>query len=195
MTSELLREFARKAFHMLSLVYLVFFRLVGWPAAGAWLAGWLLVCFIVETVRLKVPGVERALNGFFAGLMRDSERKHFSGIVHTTTGCLLAMLIGGGDVVIVTAAILQLAFADAAAALAGKAWGRTRILGGKKTLEGCLAGFAAGLACALAAGVPPGAAAVSALAVSFVELLPTTGWFNDNLTIPVAGATVLRLLA
>lgn len=194
MNGELRREFARKSFHMLSLVYLLAFRLLGWPLSGRLMAAWLLVCLAVETARLKVPAVERALTGFFEGLIRETERAHFSGIVHTTAGCLLAMLVGGGDAVIVTAAILQLAFADAAAALAGKAWGRTRILGGKKTLEGCLAGFAAGVACALAAGVPAGPAAASALAVSLVELLPTTGWFNDNLTIPLAGAGVLRLL-
>jgi len=37
-----------------------------------------------------------------------------------------------------------------------------------------------------------GAAFASALAVSLVELLPTTGWFNDNLWMPVASAVVLR---
>lgn len=193
MSGDLLREFGRKAFHMLSLVYLLVFRVLGWPLSGRLLAGWLLLCLVIETARLKIPAVERALVGFFEGMIRDTERRHFSGITHTTAGCLLAMLIGGGDRVIVTAAILQLAFADAAAALAGKAWGRTRLFGGKKTLEGCLAGFAAGLLCALAAGAPPGAAAASALGVSLVELLPTTGWFNDNLTIPAAGAGVLRL--
>ncbi|MDX6769005.1 MAG: hypothetical protein SF051_05695 [Elusimicrobiota bacterium] len=194
MSPELLREFARKAFHMLSLAYLAAFHLAGWPLAGRLMAVWLLVCLAVETARLKVPAVERVLTGLFAGLIRETEKKHFSGIVHTTAGCLIAMLVGGGDSVIVTAAILQLAFADAAAALAGKAWGHTRLFGGKKTLEGSLAGFAAGLACALAAGVPPGPAAACALAVSLVELLPTTGWFNDNLTMPAASALVLRLL-
>lgn len=194
MNGELRREFARKSFHMLSLAYLAGFRWLGWPLAGQAMVTWLVVCLVIETARLKVPVVERALVDFFDGLIRETERTHFSGIVHTTAGCLLAMLVGGGDTVIVTAAILQLSFADAAAALAGKAWGRTRILGGKKTLEGSAAGFAAGLACALAAGVPPGPAAASALAVSLVELLPTTGWFNDNLTIPLAGAGVLRLL-
>ncbi len=131
MKPELLREFARKAFHMLSLVYLGVFHLLGWPLTGRLMAGWLVVCLVVETARLKVPAVERLLTGFFEGLIRDTERKHFSGIVHTTAGCLLAMYIADGDKVIVTAAVLQLAFADAAAALAGKAWGRTRLFGGK----------------------------------------------------------------
>lgn len=194
MNVDLRAEFKRKAFHMLSLGYLGVFRLAGGPLAVRLMWGWLAFCLVVETARLKVPAVERLLTGFFEGLIRETERRHFSGIVHTTAGCLIAMLVGRGDTVIVTASILQLAFADAAAALAGKAWGRTRLLGGKKTLEGCLAGFAAGFACALAAGAPAGPAAASALAVSLVELLPTTGWFNDNLTIPAAGAGVLRLL-
>lgn len=192
--AELFREAKRKAFHMLSLIYLALYLIAGWPLAGGLMLAWLLACLLVETVRLNVPAADRAFLWFFEGLIRETERRHFSGIVHTAAGALVAMLIGGGDRMIVSVAMLQLAFADAAAALAGKAWGRTRILGGKKTLEGCAAGFAAGFACALGMGVPPGPAAASALAVSLVELLPTTGWFNDNLSIPAVSTLTLRLL-
>jgi dolichol kinase len=191
---ELLREFGRKAFHQLSLVYLGAYYFFGWPRIGFLMAGWFVVVLAIETARLKLPAVERALVGFFDGLIRETERKHFSGIFHTTSGCLAAMLIAQGDSMIVAAAILQLALADSASALVGKAFGRTKLFGGQKSLEGSLGGLAVGFAAALACGVRPGAALAAALAGSLAELLPTTPWCNDNLMIPLASALVLRLV-
>lgn len=191
--SDLRREFGRKAFHMLSLVYLAAFRAVGWPAAARAMAVWLAVVVVIETARLKVPALERMLVGFFDGMIREAERRHFSGIFYTTAGCLAAMLIAGGDGVIVSAAILQLALGDAASALAGKAFGRVKIFGGLKSLEGALAGFSVGFAAALACGVRPGAALAASGVGALVELLPTTVWCNDNLWIPAASAAALRL--
>ena len=194
MTSDLRREIGRKTFHMLSLVYLGAFHLIGWPRVGWLMAVWLPVVFVVETLRLKLPAVERFLFRIFDGMIRDTERKHFSGIFHTTAGCLAAMLIARGEPMIVGAAILQLARGDAASALAGKAFGRTKMFGGRKSLEGTLAGFSVGFAAAIAYGLPPGAAFAAALAGALTELLPTTPWFNDNLWVPVASATTLVLM-
>jgi dolichol kinase len=192
--SELRREFGRKAFHMLSLVYWAAFFFFGWPRIVPIMSVWLVIVLIIETARLRVPAVERALVGLFEGLIRETERKHYSGIVHTTAGSLVAMVVAGGDPVIVGAAIGSLAFGDSAAALVGKAFGRTKILGGHKSLEGSLACFAACFAVAIAVGARPGAALASALVATAVELLPTTGFFNDNLWMPVAAAVVLRVL-
>ena len=192
--SELSKEFGRKAFHMLSVVYWGAFYYFGWPRVGYLMCGWLGVVLIVETARLRVPAVEKTLVGLFEGMIRETERKHYSGIVHTTAGTLGAMLIAQGDPVIVGAAIGSLAFGDAAAALVGKAFGRVKLFGGHKSLEGSLACFAACFAIAVGVGVRPGAAFFSALAATGIELLPTTGLFNDNLWMPVAAALVLRVL-
>ena len=192
--SDLSREFGRKAFHMLSLVYWAAFTVVGWPTIAVYMTGWLCLVLVIETARLKIPALERRMVGLFEGMIRETERRHYSGIVHTTSGSLAAMIVAQGDPVIVGAAIGQLAFGDAAAALCGKAFGRTKILGGKKSLEGSLAGLAACYAIAILCGVRPGAALLSALAAMMVELLPTTGLFNDNLWMPVASALVLRLV-
>lgn len=191
---DLKREFGRKAFHMLSLVYLGAFYLLGWPRVGWAMAVWLPIVLVIEIARLKIPVIERALVSFFDGLIRETERKHFSGIIYTTAGSLAAMMIARGNPAIVGAAILQLALGDAASALVGKAFGRTKLFGGLKSLEGSLAGFAVGFAAALVCGVRPGAAFAAALAGALAELLPTTPWFNDNLWIPVASATVLVLV-
>lgn len=192
--SDLRREFGRKAFHMLSLAYWAAFALLGWPRVLWAMSVWLAVVVTVETARLVVPAVDGALGRAFAGIIRDTERRHYSGITHTTAGCLLAMIIAHGDPRIVGTAISQLAFGDAAAALVGKAFGRTKVLGGSKSLEGCLACLSVCYASALLLGVGPGPALASALVASAVELLPTTGFFNDNLWMPAASALTLVLL-
>lgn len=191
--SDLRREFGRKAFHMLSLVYLIVFRWLGWPQGGRLIALWLVLVLFVETARLRLPKVGKLLAGFFDGMIRETERKHYSGIFHTTVGCLAAMLIAEGDPVIVSAAIGQLAFADTASALAGKAFGRVKIGRGPKTLEGALAGVSVGFASALLFGVRPGAALAAALAGALIELVPSSEWSNDNMWIPTGCAAVLRL--
>ena len=185
------KELGRKAFHQLSLVYLGAFHLIGWPAAKTWMFVWLAVVFAAETARLYAAPVARGMLAIFGGLIREAEHKHYSGILWTTVGCLAAMLIGRGDPLIVNAAVLQLALADSASALAGKAFGRVKLFGGQKTLEGSLAGFAVGYAAALACGARPGAALAAAAAGALVEVLPTTPWFNDNMWIPIASAAAL----
>lgn len=192
--SDLSKELGRKAFHMLCLGYWAAFAYFGWPRVGYMLAGWLVVVLIIETARLRIPAVERRLVAAFDGMIRDTERTHYSGILHTTTGSLAAMLVARGNPVIVGAAIGQLAFGDACAALAGKAFGKTKILGGKKSLEGSLACLSACFAVAVLVGVPPGAALLCSAAATVVELLPTTGLFNDNLWLPVVSAVVLTIL-
>jgi len=192
--SELSRELGRKAFHLLALVYLAAFHLLGWPRAGWAMAAWLPIVLAGELARLKIPALARLLAGLFGGIMRESEKRGFSGVIFSTAGVLAAMLIARGDPAIVGAAILQLALGDAASAVAGKAFGRTKLFGGLKSLEGSLAGFAVGYAAALACGVRPGAALLAALAGSLVELPPTTRWFNDNFWIPIATAATLAIV-
>ncbi len=192
--NDLARELERKAFHMLCLVYGAAYWYFGWPLAGRLMAAWLAVALVVETARLTIPAVQRFLGGLFEGMIRDTERRHFSGIVHTTAGSLLAMIIAHGDSRVVYAAIGQLAFGDAAAALIGKAFGRTKIGGGSKSWEGSLAALSVCYAVALLCGVGARAALASAVVATLVELMPTTGFFNDNLWLPVSSAATLRLI-
>jgi phytol kinase len=95
------------------------------------------------------------------------------------------------------AAIGTLAFADAAAALVGRRFGRHGYAVGhaRKSLEGSCAFFAvAALLCAL---LPGGgnvfAVGVFALATTLAEALAGDGL--DNAAIPLAGITALRLFS
>jgi len=186
--TDLRREIGRKAFHMLSLVYLAAFYLIGYPRVLVALAAWLVFVAAVEAGRFASERLNRALTGFFRGMIRETEQRSYSGIFHTTAGCLTTILIAGRRPRVVTAALLCLALGDAAAALVGKAWGRHRFPGSDKSVEGSLACLLVCLGVGLAAGLGPWPAAGAALAATLVELLPTTRFFNDNLWMPVAAA-------
>jgi dolichol kinase len=192
--SPLVRELARKAFHMLSLLYLFVYKTFGPDAALQATAAWTVIVFAVETARLLSPRLNRALTSFFGGLARAEEADKYSGIMHTTLGALLVFRFFGDNPTIVSAAIYYVAFGDAAAALIGKSFGRHRIRPGK-SLEGSLACFSTCAAAGAGLGIEPGAVFFSAAAATLVELVPTSRWFNDNLWIPVVTATVIRLCA
>jgi dolichol kinase len=192
--SDLRREIGRKAFHILALVYLAAFHLIGYPRVLVALAVWLAIVAVVEAWRLASERLNRALTRFFRGLIRDTEQRAYSGIFYTTAGCLATMLIVGRRPRVVTAAVLCLALGDAAAALVGKAWGRHRFPGSAKTVEGSLACLLVCLAAGLATGLGPLPAAGAALAASLAELLPTTRFYNDNLWMPVAAAAAAAAL-
>ena len=190
----LLRESARKAFHLLSLIYLAGYKLIGWPAVLRWMAAWAVIIFTVETARLALPKLNAALTAFFGGLAREDEHDKYSGIIHTTLGVLIVFVAFGAAPRIVAGAIYCVAFGDAAAALVGKAFGRTVIRTGK-SLEGSAACFST---CALslwALGFSAVPVVVASLAATLVELCPTTRWFNDNLWMPVVAGAALKLCA
>jgi dolichol kinase len=188
-------ELLRKAFHMLSLAYLAAYWLLGYPLVVWWLAGWAVIVTAIETARLFMPSVRKVLEGALGMLMRESERGSFSGIFHTTVGSLGLVLLAGDKPRIFTAALLYLALGDAAAALVGRAWGRHKLMGGRKSVEGALANFFVCLACGLAVKLPLGAALIGAAAASAVELIPNNRFWNDNLWLPVLSAGALLCAA
>ncbi|MBR2461266.1 MAG: phosphatidate cytidylyltransferase [Clostridia bacterium] len=103
-----------------------------------------------------------------------------------------------GDKILAFAAVYAWGFGDAAAALVGKRFGKHRINGGKKSVEGTVAMFVTSVVCtavilAVRGGMPVYGYAVTALAVgaacAAVELY-TPGGF-DTVTCPFAALAVL----
>lgn len=185
---ELLRESKRKAFHALSLVYLGFYALFGREATLWALGGFILAEGSVEVARLRSPRLNAALMDFFGGIHRPAEAGRISGILWTSLGSWLTILLFGGQQIVVQAALLYLALGDGVAALAGKAFGRRAFtLGGRrKSLEGTLACLAACLAAGALAGVPAPALWAGAATATLVELAPLPP--DDNLWLPLAAA-------
>lgn len=193
--NDFLRECGRKAFHMLSLAYLAAYFVIGYPLVLRWMAGWTVVVVVVETARLYSRAFNDFLFALFKGLSRPEERGQYSGILHTTLGALSLMALFGAEGKLVAAGIWCVALGDAAAALIGKSFGRHKFPGSKKSLEGSLACLAVCAAACRALGFPAAACLAGAAGATFVEFLPTTTWFNDNLWMPLATAAAIKLCA
>lgn len=191
--ADLLEEAGRKAFHLLSLVYLAAYLWL--PGAVWWLGLWALAVTALEFARLRVPAMNRLLLAPFAAarIMRGYEAGRLSGIFHTSWGCFLTAWLFGADRLVVTAAIWYLALGDAAAALAGRVFGRHTfsVRGKRKSLEGSAACLAVCLAVGAALGLPWPAAVAGAAACTLVEAIPLG--FDDNALLPVASALALWL--
>lgn len=192
--SGLGKEVLRKAWHMLTLLYLAGYLLIGYPRVIWWLAAWTAFVAAVEFGRLYWPALNAFLFSVLGKLARPTEKQHVSGMVHSSIGVLAVVVFFGTDRQLVSAAIWCVAVGDAAAALVGKAIGRHKLVG-HKSLEGSLACFAACLLACLGNGFAWPAAAAAALAATLIELAPTSVWLNDNLWMPVGAALALRALA
>lgn len=193
--NDVLKECGRKAFHMLSLVYLAAYHLLGYPRVIAWMMPWMVLVMIVETSRLYYEPFNRFLFNVLGALSREEERTHYSGIVHTTAGALILFLAFGTRPPIVAAGLLCVALGDAMAALIGKSIGRHHLFGSKKSVEGSAACFLTCAAVGIYTGFPAGSALAGASAATVIEFMPTKVYFNDNMWMPIGVAVTLRLCA
>ncbi|MBN1822921.1 MAG: hypothetical protein JW803_01230 [Endomicrobiales bacterium] len=183
-------EIKRKAFHLLTLIYVT----VYW-FAPRWFTLWgmgvaIAITLILETLRLRFPEFNRKLLGFLGGVHRGGEVDRMSGLAWTLSGAFLTMLLFG-DRNIVTASMLYTALGDAFAALVGRSYGRIRFVWGK-TLEGSAACFVVCLAIGFAF-LDWRLAVFGAFVATLAELVP---WpLNDNFWLPGISALSLTLFA
>lgn len=198
-------EAARKALHLVSLVVpaamLALGRETALVAGGAVAA----VAVAADVLRARSPGFARFIGRWFGWMMRAEEQPDVPGPV----------VLNGATWVLVTAFLLALLFplrvgmpvfiafmlGDAAAALVGRAVGKHRWPGTRRTVEGSAAFVAVALAVLLALPAVAGAAVVRpslpvavavAVAMAAVEALPVR--LNDNVRVPLVGAVLLVLL-
>lgn len=187
-------ELKRKAFHLLGLLYLGAYWLIGHPLVNWVMGSWMALVAALETLRLVSPGVRGALHSVFGPIIREKEAARFTGAFYTSLGAFSVFLLYGARPAVVAAAILYLSLGDAASAVVGRLWGRRAyaVLGERRTLEGSAAGLAAALACGWLAGLSPAHAAAGALAFLAADTVPIPP--DDNLWIPVlAGGTLFVL--
>ncbi|MEN0067478.1 MAG: hypothetical protein AAGA48_35430 [Myxococcota bacterium] len=164
---------------------------------GAAIAG-MTAAWTMEAARRWSPGINRFLMTLFARVAHPHESVEVNSATWYTTA--LVILAIGFPVDIGIMALAVLGFGDPAAAIIGRNFGRTPV-GRGRTLEGSLAFVAAGALAAFGIGLwlHPAAFPVLALralagGVAGAVAEVVTRRLDDNLTIPLAVATVLGVL-
>jgi glycerol-3-phosphate acyltransferase PlsY len=194
-----LTEAQRKAIHLL-FILLPLELLHGWLPWPHTVRAWRLVLLlgvviavVIDVVRIHQRQVGHWFKQFLGELIRDHEQFNLLGSTYLVLAALLAIEIFPRP--IAAAALGFTVLGDAVAALAGRAYGRTRIFG--KSLEGSAAGLAACLAwaayVAAVGALPWPVLVVGAILASLVELLPIP--LDDNLAVTLAAGYAMKLLA
>lgn len=188
------KEFKRKAFHQLSLLYLAAYFVIPPAHRVAAFAAWTGVVAAVELARLYWKPARRFFERWFGGIIRAKEAEHFSGSFYATLGLAVTAALWGANPAVMAGAVLALSLGDAASPLVGLRFGvgRFKVAGTQRSVDGALAGFAVVLAIGLSLGFSPLVAALAALVFSAVDLYPVKP--DDNLWIPIAFGTALALL-
>jgi dolichol kinase len=189
---QIVNEYKRKLFHLLCLVYggLYYFlpklqciRVMG--VLG-------LMIILLEGLRLRSPAFNRWAWARVSSIARAWEKHMISGVFWTWVGCFVTILVFPRREIVLTALSFMI-FGDAAAAVAGKLWGRHFWPGGPgKSVEGSVA-FALAATAAGLWFMPAHVVFISALAVAGLESLRLP--VDDNLWIPLVSGACLSLVS
>lgn len=189
MATTVREEATRKSVHVLvSLVAAAVVWILSPEMAAVIIAGATFVALSVEAARSASGGFGRSFDRHLGHLLRTRERGRLTGatmlaIAYTVT----VVLFPGGPAL---AGIFVAGVADAAAAVAGKRFGRRRYPGGK-SLEGSLVFLAVVVPILLLTGLPLAAAAAVALLLTAVEALTLP--VDDNLYLPILTAFAVHV--
>ena len=181
----------RRVFHAGNALVVAF--LPPFLGLGRWAVVGILTALLVglaafDYVRLHRADLNALFFRMFPSLASDRERTGVASSTWYALGLILVYAIF--PLWVVVPAILTLGLADPAASTVGRIWGRRRL--GKGSILGTA--VFAGIAYAImSAAVGPIAALLPALATAAIEVLPTR--LDDNLTVPLAAATSLWLVA
>ena len=190
-------EVWRKAIHLVALVVPLGMALLGKAWSLYLLVPTTLLAFTGDVMRVRSAWFAGFIQRFLGFMMRREEVPPVGGPV-TINGAtwvllsatLLALIF---PIRIAVAAFVMFMLSDAAAALVGRRFGRTRWGGSNRTVEGSLAFLAMGLGIiALFPTIVFWVGAVSVVAAALAEI--PSGPFNDNLRVPMVTATIIFLL-
>ena len=180
----------RRVFHAANGVFIAVALLFVLPSREAALlaAGSLLaVLLLLDLVRLRDPRANALFFRVFRVFASPREVGRPASSTWYVVGILLALLFFPLSAVI--PGVLVLAFADPAASVVGRRWGRRPL--GKGSVEGS-AVFAVVALLVLLPLVPVHVAIAGALLAAVVEILPLG--LDDNLTIPLTVGLVVFLM-
>ena len=182
------REVARKLLHLTGLVVPFCYIQVGRDLTVAALAVCLAVSAVLEAIRLRRPRLF-PFQLLFSALARPKEARSPSGYLYFFLGSLIAaaLLQPTPTVIALTSSIVG----DVASTLVGSWIGRVKLLGGRRTLEGALAGAA--LIATLSVIYPSTLVLAASIAFIVAEAINKDGVVDDNLLHPLLLGAAVQL--
>jgi dolichol kinase len=189
-------EVARKLFHLTNLAIPVIYYFISKPTALMILIPLTIAFIAADLARYYHKPTGRLFNGYFGILLRSSERDEnnlrLNGatfVLISATFCIIVF-----PKLLAVIGLVTLTFADGAAALFGKRFGKRKFF--DKSLEGSFAFFIA--ACFVVIVTPKFNYEVAEYMIGFVAaafgtVAEAASGFLDNIAIPVSVATILWL--
>ena len=186
----MIEELRRKSIHfsglILPLVYYLFMDRSTMLLIVGVLTGIALVIELAKAVSVRF---RTFFSQLFTPFLRQHERKGaMTGATYYLISTLLCILFF--DKTLAVVCLFFMVLGDMVAALVGKMWGRTKLIG-NKSLEGSAACFVVCTAIALIE-FDPIISITGALVATVVELLPLQ--IDDNLTVPLISGGVMHLI-
>lgn len=179
------RELARKALHITSAAVPLAYGAGLLPRGVLTTLVLVLlgVALVVELTRLRSERVRAHFTRATGPLLRTHEHHRWSGATWLLAAFALSLLLFPPAVAV--AAMWAVSLGDASAAVVGRALGRHRIAGLRKTVEGSVAcALVAALGAALVARFDIGTSAVAGLAAALAEA--PEGPLDDNVRVALA---------
>ncbi len=146
----------------------------------------LALALLVEIFRMKHPTFKRIFFDIFGLMLRNREYHDFTSATYMLISVTICIAAFPPDIAF--AAIVFLAIGDTLAALVGVQFGKRKLPGTGKSLEGSLACFVGAFVFGMFF-LQPIIALAGALAASLAELAPLR--FDDNLKVPVISGSVM----
>jgi dolichol kinase len=150
-----------------------------------------VIAVIIEIVRLENRTVKRIFYKTFGIMLRKHEMVDFTGASYLLTSSVFTIVLFPREIAF--AALSFLSVGDTMAAIIGTRYGRRKIIGTNKSLEGALACFSSCFAYVLAFGLHPNIALAGALAATISEL--SSFPLDDNLRIPIVSGIVMSIVS
>ena len=144
----------------------------------------------LDLIRIKNDKVNKFFYKFFGFVSRDYEKKRLTGASYAFLAIMITSTLF--NVKIASASIVILSISDVLASYVGIKIGKFKVL--NKTLEGSLAFFISTAIILICFGFSSIQIIIVSLGCTVMELLSDKVNVDDNLSVPIIGAVLLRLL-
>ena len=181
-------EIYRKLIHISSLAIPMSFRfIVSRTTMLRVLIPLTLIVFAIEIFRLENKSLKRIFYRLFGIMLRRHEINNYTGASYLMVSAIFCISFFSADVAFL--ALSSLAIGDTFAAIIGMMYGKRKIRGSKKSLEGSLACFVTTCLYALVFGAHPFIAVVGGISTTIAEVSPIP--IDDNIKIPIISAVAM----